>query len=112
MKDFILGLVLIIISQTLIWYQTNGQFKWTWFAENPLMVASIFSIPISYCFITANKYVVAYFGGQLWPARFIGFAVGMITFALLTSVYMDQGITAKTLVSLILAAALVLMQLL
>ena len=64
---------------------------------------SFFSIPISFAFIVATKYVVGYFDGQLWPGRFIGFATGIMSFAILTSFYMNEGINAKTMISLVLA---------
>ena len=112
MNKLLLGVLLYFFGQILIWYQTNGQFKWKWFADNPFIVACIFSIPISYAFIIATTYVVEYFNGTLWPGRFIGFATGMISFAILTSFYMNEGINAKTMISLILATALVLIQIL
>ena len=112
MSKLIIGIILYTFGQSLIWFQTNGQFKWKWFEENPFLVACIFSIPISYAFIIASKLIVAYFGGTLWPGRFIGFATGMMSFAILTSFYMNEGINAKTAVSLILASALVAIQIL
>ena len=75
-------------------------------------MALIFSIPISFAFIVATKYVVGYFDGQLWPGRFIGFATGIMSFAILTSFYMNEGINAKTMISLVLATALVAIQIL
>ena len=63
-------------------------------------------------FIYATKYIVEYFDGVLWPGRFIGFATGMMTFAILTSIYMNEGITSKTAISLVLATALVAIQIL
>ena len=110
MSKLLAAVGLFFFGQILIWYQTNGQFKWKWFAEHPFIVALIFSIPISYAFIIASKFIVEYFGGELWPGRFIGFATGMISFAILTSFYMGEAITAKTAVSLILAITLVSIQ--
>ena len=112
MGKLLTAITLFTLGQILIWYQTNGQFKWKWFAEHPFLVACIFSVPISYAFIIATKYVVGYFDGELWPGRFIGFATGMISFALLTNIYMGQGINAKTAISLVLATALVAIQIL
>jgi len=110
MSKLLLSLLLFFFGQTLIWYQTNGQFKWKWFADHPLLVAFIFAVPISYAFIIATKLVVGYFDGALWPGRFIGFATGMISFAILTYFYMGEAITPKTAVSLILAVTLVSIQ--
>jgi hypothetical protein len=110
MSKFLLSIILFFFGQTLIWYQTNGQFKWKWFADHPLLVACLFAIPISYAFIIATKLVVGYFDGVLWPGRFIGFATGIISFGILTSIYMGEGITTKTAISLVLAIALVAVQ--
>ena len=112
MMKLLTSVLLFFFGQTLIWYQTNGQFKWKWFADHPLLVACIFAVPISYAFIIATKLVVGYFDGSLWPGRFIGFATGMTSFAILTSLYMNEGINAKTAISLVLATALVLIQIL
>lgn len=112
MGKLLAGVGLFLFGQILIWYQTNGQFKWEWCAKNPFAMALIFSIPISFAFIVATKYVVGYFDGQLWPGRFIGFATGIMSFAILTSFYMNEGINAKTMISLVLATALVAIQIL
>ena len=112
MTKFLIGILLFFFGQTLIWYQTNGQFINKWAKEHPFLMACIFSVPISYAFIIATKYVVGYFDGELWPGRFIGFATGMISFAILTNIYMGQGINAKTAISLVLATALVAIQIL
>ena len=112
MIKLVIAAVLFTVGQVLIWYQTNGQFKWKWFADHPFIIACIFAVPISYSFIIATKYVVEYFDGLLWPGRFLGFATGMIAFTILTSLYMNEGINAKTAISLVLATALVLIQIL
>jgi len=110
MRDLIYGMLLFLAGQTLIWFQTNLQFINTWAKENTLAMASIFSIPISYMFIRATAFVVEHFDGLLWPGRLIGFSMGMVSFALLSYVFMGEGITAKTGVSLVLALTLVCVQ--
>ena len=110
MNKLLLGIGLFFVGQILIWYQTNGQFRWDWCAKNPFAMAVIFSIPISFAFIIATKYVVGFFDGQLWPGRFIGFATGMVSFGILTALHMSEGINAKTMISLVLAITLVLVQ--
>ena len=76
------------------------------------IIAFIFAIPISYSFIIATKFIVEYFDGTLWPGRFIGFAMGITSFAIMTNVYMNEGISTKTAVSLVLATTLVAIQIL
>ena len=112
MIKLIWAFLLFTLGQTLIWIQTNGQFVWPWFKKNPLSVALIFAIPISYSFIIATKFIVEYFDGTLWPGRFIGFAMGITSFAIMTNFYMNEGISTKTAVSLVLATTLVAIQIL
>tara|TARA_A100001515_G_C4579236_1_gene212453 strand:+ start:113 stop:457 length:345 start_codon:yes stop_codon:yes gene_type:complete len=112
MGKLLIGFILFTVGQALIWIQTNGQFLNKWAKDHPFLMSCIFAIPISYMFIFATKYVVEYFDGALWPGRFIGFGTGMIVFATFTYVFMGEGITSKTLTSLVLATALVLIQIL
>ena len=109
LKSLIFGLLLFTAAHIVTWFQLNGQFFNSWFKNNNFILV-LFGIPISYAFIYATKYIVESFDGLLWPGRFIGFAVGMIVFALFASTIMNEGITMKTGVSLLLATALVAVQ--
>ena len=109
LNNILIALLLFTIGQAMIWFQTNGQFVWPWAKENPMLMALI-GFPISYILIIATKYVVAGFDGLLWPGRLVGFGSGMIVMAILTYCYMGEGITTKTLVSLVLATTLVFIQ--
>jgi len=111
MNNLTIAVLLFLIGQTLIWFQTNGQFKWEWFDNNPLILSIVGGTIISYTFIMGTKFVVEYFGGLLWPGRFLGFALGILTFALLSWYFMGEGITWKTTVSLILSLAIITIQL-
>lgn len=95
----------------MIWFQTNGQFVWPWFKKNPILLALIGGSTISYIFIIATRYVAEYYDGQLWPGRFIGFAMGMVSFGLLTYFIMDEPLTQKTIISLSLSVILICVQL-
>ena len=109
MNNILAAIILFTIGQAMIWFQTNGQFVWPWAKENPILLALI-GFPISYILIVATKYVVAGFDGLLWPGRLVGFGTGMIVMAILTYCYMGEGITTKTLISLVLATTLVFIQ--
>jgi hypothetical protein len=85
-----LGLLYFLIGQTIIWFTTNAQFLSKWAAEKPWLMTLI-AAPITYLFIIATKYCADYFDGMLWPGRFIGFATGMIVFAILTTTLMKEG---------------------
>jgi hypothetical protein len=110
MKNLILGISLFVIGQSLIWFQTNGQFIWPWFKRNPLVISLIAGTGISYMFIYATRLVAEYYDGLLWPGRFIAQSTGIISFAALTFILLNEGITAKTLVSLVLAIGIILIQ--
>jgi len=112
MKNLITGLLLFIVGQSLIWFQTNGQFIWPWFKRNPLIVSLIAGTGISYMFILATRLVADYYDGMLWPGRFIAQASGIVIFAGLTFVLLDEAITMKTAISLILAFTIIAIQIL
>jgi len=109
MSNLVRGTLLYLVAQTIVWYQINGQFISTWMKEHPLAV-SFLGIPISYVYIYATQYLVEAFDGDLWPQRLIGFSMGMIAFAFLTWIHLNQGITLKTAVTLALAFAIVVIQ--
>ena len=48
--------------------------------------------------------------GLLWPARFIGFGIGMIIYAIMVNYHFDEGINVKTWVSLVLSLLLIVIQ--
>ena len=112
MKNLIYGTLLFIVGQSMIWFQTNGQFIWPWFKRNPLAVSLIAGTTISYMFIIATRNVAGYYDGLLWPGRFIAFGTGMVSFNILTWYFLGEGLSTKTLISLLLAVTLVAIQIL
>ena len=59
--------------------------------------------------MTAKKVFIA-FDGVIWPGRMLGFGMGMITFAIFASVFLGEGLTWKTITSIVLATSLVMIQ--
>ena len=109
-KNILTAFFLFFIAQTMIWYQTNGQFISNWVKERPALIA-LLGVPISYILIYATRYVVLAFDGLLWPGRLIGLSSGMIIMALCTYVHLGETITMKTGVTLALASVIVFIQL-
>ena len=103
------GTLLFLLGQVLVWYQINGQFLSEWIKKHPLIM-SLMGVPISFIYIYATQYTTEAFDGDLWPQRLIGFSMGMIAFAILTFIHLNQGITMKTAVTLALATAIVVIQ--
>tara|TARA_B100000035_G_scaffold268837_1_gene242473 strand:+ start:21379 stop:21717 length:339 start_codon:yes stop_codon:yes gene_type:complete len=105
----IIGILIYLAAHTITWFQLNGQFIWTWFEKNKFILA-LFGIPISYLYIYGTKYIVQHFNGVMWPNRFIGFGIGILVYALFVGIFFKEGITLKTLVSLLLSSFLIFMQ--
>jgi hypothetical protein len=111
MKNLIFGILLFLLGQSLIWFQTNGQFFWPLFKKNPVILSIVGGSIISYLFIVATNFVAIYYNGQIWPGRFIAFSTGMVSFAILTYLIMGEGLNTKTIISLFLAFLLICVQL-
>ena len=112
-KDLALGVFWFLMAHLVTFYQLNGQFFKTtdWFRKNEIILA-ICGIIISFFYIWGTKYSVQGFGGLLWPARFIGFGVGMIVYAIFVNYHFGETLTPKTMVSLCLALILICIQVL
>jgi hypothetical protein len=109
LKSLITGIIFFILAHTVTWFQVNGQFIWNSFKENTFLL-TLFGIPISYFYIWAAKYTVGGFNNTMWPARFVGFGIGILIYALLVGIFFKEGISLKTLTSLLLAISLILVQ--
>lgn len=109
MRNLIISLIIITIGQSLAYFQLQSQFFWTWAKNHPILM-SFMGVPISILLIYFTKYCALAFGGQVWPGRLIGFAVGAIVFALLSHFIMSEPFTTKTIVSLCLAGGILMIQ--
>ena len=110
-KYIVLTIIMFIINNILIWYQLNSQLVWDWAKGTKSMwIMSLMGIPISLLFWYATK--IGYEGfGNLWAVRFMGFATSMLTFPVMTWLYLGETITLKTLVTILLAFIIMLLQL-
>ena len=111
-KDIVYCILIFFVNNIIIWYQLNSQLVWEW-AKGPkaLFISCLAGIPITLMFWYATK--IGYQGfGTLWPVRFMGFATSMMTFPIMTWLYLGETITLKTFISIILAVIIMLLQLL
>tara|TARA_R100001509_G_scaffold112327_1_gene67615 strand:+ start:108 stop:452 length:345 start_codon:yes stop_codon:yes gene_type:complete len=111
-KYIVLTIGIFLLNNILIWYQLNSQLVWDWAkGAKSMWIMSLMGIPISLLFWLATKW--GYIGfGNLWAVRFMGFATSMLTFPVMTWLYLGETITLKTLVTLLLAFIIMLLQLL
>jgi len=108
-RNILSCIILAIFLHTLIWFQLNGQLVWGWFKDHILLLC-LLGVPISYGWLKFTQLAYAGFE-ELWPVRLIGFATGMISFPIMTWLIMNEGITIKTAISILLSIAIVLLQL-
>ena len=109
LKDFIVGFIIGIIAQVGTFFQLQGPIKLLgWNKYYWLLVLA--SIPLGMLYMATTKYMVAAFGGQLWPSRLIGFSIGAIIFTRLSWLVFKEPMTIKTIISLILAIGILVIQ--
>ena len=108
----ILTIIIFFINNIIIWYQLNGQLVWDfWKSPKGIITSLLMGIPITGMFWLATKW--GYIGfGTLWPVRFMGFATSMMTFPVMTWLYLGETITLKTLITILLAIIIMILQLL
>ena len=105
----ILCLVIFFTVQVITWFQLNGQFVWPWFKNNVFLLC-LMGVPISWLYIEATRLGFIAFDGLIWPGRLLGFAMGILTFAICANMFMGEGLNTKTIISLILATILTFIQ--
>jgi hypothetical protein len=103
--NFIIGLLYGVLAQILTFVQLQGQFRYPWMKDNPLIMAA-FGFPLSFLFLMSVKHMVTYFEGQLWPSRLVGFAVSVVVFTFMSWIWFREPITLKTGICLILSLAI------
>lgn len=108
-KMILLASFLFIFAQGGAWLQHNLQFKypklgpewWGWYAA---------SIPITWFFLKSTQLGVSGFGGSVWANRFLGFVVGIIIYAILTSWFFNQPMTPKVWIQVLLCFCILIIQ--
>jgi hypothetical protein len=105
----ILATFLMILGQIGSFIQLQGSIKFGW-AEKHLWVMVLIGVPLSYIYIKSVNLFVEGFGGQIWPSRLIGFALGIVVFTILSSVLFQENMNLKTVVCLVLAFIIVAIQ--
>jgi len=108
----LITILIFFMNNIMIWYQLNGQLVWPfWKTWKGITLSLLMGIPITALFWWATK--IGYQGfGNLWSVRFMGFATSMISFPIMTWLYLGEVLSLKTILSLILAIAIMLLQLL
>ena len=111
MIKILFTIILFLLVNIVIWYQLNSQLVWEWAKGTKSMwFMSLMGIPISLLLWLGTKYGYLAFG-NLWAVRFVGFAASMITFPIMTYLYLGEPMTLKTFITLGLAIIIMIIQL-
>jgi len=108
----IITILIFFVNNIFIWYQLNGQLVWDfWKSWQGIVTSLLMALPITALFWIATK--IGYEGfGALWPVRFLGFATSMMTFPIMTWLYLGEVVTLKTAVTIILSIVIMIIQIL
>ena len=109
MNKLVMALLLIIIANIGTWFQFQGHF-WSDkpFFKSPVFVMLAGGI-LSPLFWYATRLSYEHFG-QFWNIRLMGFGAGTIVFGIMTWTFMYEAPTLKTIICLMLAMCIVLIQ--
>ena len=109
MNKLLLCLITVGLANIGAWFQHQGQYldKFDWM-KNPWFPFLICA-PLGLLFWKSTQYSYEYFG-QFWNVRLIGFGFGTIIFGLMTWGILNEAPTLKTIICLLLAACIVLIQ--
>jgi hypothetical protein len=110
LSKILIATIVMILGQIGSFMQLQGAIKYGWY-EKYMWLILLSSVPISYLYIVAVRMYVDGFGGQIWPSRLIGFALGIMVFTLMSTFLFNEHMTLKTIVCLILAISIVSVQL-
>ena len=110
MNKLLMALSTVVVTNIFAWFQLNGQFlkngpEWL---KSKLFVFLI-GAPLGLGFWYATKWSYEYFGFT-WNIRLMGFGLGTFVFGILSWSLLDEIPTLKTIICLLLAASIVLIQ--
>ena len=110
MTKLAMSLLATVVINIFVWIQMNGQFikgAPAWLSSKALILAM--GAPLGLSFWYATKWSYEHFG-YTWGYRLTGFGLGTIVFGIMSWLILDEIPTTKTMISLMLAAAIILIQ--
>ena len=109
MNKLLLSLLLVVIANIGTWFQFQGQFWSDKIIFKSFYYVMIVGALLSPIFWYATKFSYEHFG-QFWNIRLMGFGAGTIVFGIMTWMLQHEAPTIKTIICLLLATAIVLIQ--
>ena len=109
MNKLVMSLLLIVIANIGTWFQFQGHY----WLDKPFLKSLTFIMLsgaiLSPLFWYATKFSYEHFG-QFWNIRLMGFGAGTIVFGIITWALMNEAPTLKTIICIMLALCIVLIQ--
>lgn len=97
------------LAQVLVWFQIYGPLKID-VIKNNTWVIYLGSIPITYLFAHGTKHIVRLSNGLTWGSKFIQFGASILIFAIMSYAFNNEGISIKTIISIILITIVIIIQ--
>ena len=110
MSKLAMSLLATAIINIFVWFQMNGQFikdAPQWLSSKLLVLAM--GAPLGLGFWYATRWSYEHFG-YTWGYRLTGFGLGTLMFGIMSWLMLDEIPTLKTMISLLLAIAIILIQ--
>lgn len=111
MSNVLWGILFGFIGQIISFMQFQGSIKYGW-TDRYLWLILLFGVPASWLYLRSVNHFIIAFNGSVWESRLLGFAIGVMVFALMGWILFKEPVTPKTIVSLCLASGIVLTQIL
>ena len=108
MKKLLIAILLSMGGHILAFFHMNGQFKWEWMKDTWWVLVG--GIPISFLFYYSTRLSYEHIG-YFWNIRLIGFGMGTMIFGLLTWFILNEPPNTRVIISLVLSAIIILIQL-
>jgi hypothetical protein len=105
------GVLYGTLGQIMSFMQLQASIKYGWHNKF-LIVILLFGIPNIWLYIQSVESFMKAFNGTMWESRILGFCIGVTVFAVMGHLMFSENLSAKTVVSLLLAFCVVLIQVL
>ena len=110
-KYIVISIISFLLANILVWYQLNSQLVWDWAkGYKSMWIMSLLGVPISLLFWLCTKWGYLVFV-NLWSVRWLAFASSMLIFPIMTYFYLGEAMSLKTLITLLLALVIMILQL-
>ena len=102
------ALIISFFGHILAWFHMQGQFKYEWAKSIWWIVLG--GIPISFAFYYGTRWYYEYFQNY-WYVRPMGFGMATLVFTFLTWLVLNELPDTRTIISMVLAVIIILIQL-